>query len=101
MTGEGALTPDDETALIDMAVGNVAADPSLFDDGRSLAFAAVDQYRRAHAALELALADFAALDPVLASEAMDRFRCYLGLGDLLMQQAGHLVVFGRSEGGAV
>jgi len=46
----------------------------LYDEGQALAFAAVDFYRRAHGALELALADYAALDIPLAAEAMATFR---------------------------
>lgn len=97
MTGESGLTPEQEAALIEQAAANVEADPELFDEGRSLAFAAVAQYRRAHAALELALADYATLDLPLASEAMARTKAHLGLGDLLMQEAGRLVVFGRPD----
>jgi hypothetical protein len=67
------------------------------DEGRCLAFAGVEQFRRAAAALELALADYAILDVPLAIEAMGRVKAHIGLGDLLMQEAGALVVFGRPD----
>ena len=97
MTGPDALTPEQEFALLEQATANVAADPELFEQGRALAFAAVDEYRLAHGALELALTDYATLDPALASEAMARVKAHLGTGDFLMQEAGRTVVFGRRD----
>lgn len=86
-------------AAVDRVTANVASDPALFEVARACALDAVDQYRRAHAALGLAIRDFGARDVVQGSEALTVFRQHLEAGDALRQEAGRTVFFGSSEGG--